>query len=60
VTSAQQAVQLAVLVHETLGAEWLTPDRWRLGGAGLLNRLLTELREERTGVYQAHDLYAPA
>lgn len=59
VASAQQAVQLAVLVHETLGAEWLTAARWRIGGAGLLNDVLTQLREARTGVYQAHDLYAP-
>jgi deoxyribose-phosphate aldolase len=60
VTSAEQAVRLAVLVHETLGAEWLTPDRWRLGGPGLLNAVLTELRAQRTGVDQAHDFYAPA
>lgn len=60
VASAEQAIQLAVLVYETLGPEWLTPGRWRVGGPGLPNAVLTQLREQRTGVYQAHDLFAPA
>jgi hypothetical protein len=29
VRAAKQAVQHLILVHETLGADWLTPDRYR-------------------------------
>ena len=46
---AKQAIQHLVLVHETLGPDWLTPDRYRIGASSLLNDILMQLRKEKTG-----------
>jgi deoxyribose-phosphate aldolase len=46
-----------VLVHETLGPEWLTPELYRLGASSLLNDILMQLRKERTGAYQSGDYF---
>jgi deoxyribose-phosphate aldolase len=54
---AKQAVQHLVLVHETLGPEWLTPDLYRLGASSLLNDVLLQIRKERTGAYQSPDYF---
>lgn len=44
VDSAQDAVRRLVLVHETLGDAWLTPERCRIGGSmRLLDDLLSEI-----------------
>src|SRR5437667_7977162 len=57
VRQAKQAVQHLVLVHETLGPDWLTPDRYRIGASSLLNDILMQLRKEKTGVYQSPDYF---
>ena len=36
IRTAKQAVQNLVIVNETLGPDWLTPDRFRLGASSLL------------------------
>jgi deoxyribose-phosphate aldolase len=46
-----------VLVHETLGMDWLTPELYRLGASSLLNDILMQLRKERTGAYQSGDYF---
>src|SRR2546427_715343 len=46
IRQAKQAVQHLVLVHETLGPEWLTPELYRLGASSLLNDILMQLRKE--------------
>jgi deoxyribose-phosphate aldolase len=57
IRNAKQAVQHLVLVHETLGPEWLTPDLYRLGASSLLNDVLLQIRKERTGAYQSPDYF---
>ncbi|TML77007.1 MAG: deoxyribose-phosphate aldolase [Actinobacteria bacterium] len=57
IRQAKQAVQHLVVVHETLGPEWLTPDLYRLGASSLLNDILMQLRKERTGAYQSGDYF---
>jgi deoxyribose-phosphate aldolase len=57
IRQAKQAVQHLVLVHETLGADWLTPDLYRLGASSLLNDILMQLRKEKTGAYQGPDYF---
>jgi len=57
IRNAKQAVQHLVLVHETLGPEWLTPDLYRLGASSLLNDVLLQIRKERTGAYQSADYF---
>src|SRR5213083_941962 len=54
---AKQAVQYLVLLHETLGVEWLTPDLYRLGASSLLNDVLMQIRKEKTGAYQSPDYF---
>jgi deoxyribose-phosphate aldolase len=54
---AKQAVQYLVLVNETLGPEWLTPDLFRLGASSLLNDVLLQIRKEKTGRYQSPDYF---
>jgi len=57
VRAAKQAVQHLVLVHETLGPDWLTPDLYRIGASSLLNDILMQLRKEKTGAYQSPDYF---
>ena len=57
VRQAKQAVQHLVIVHETLGPDWLTPDLYRIGASSLLNDILMQLRKEKTGVYQSPDYF---
>ncbi len=55
IRNAKQAVQHLVLVHETLGTDWLTPDLYRQGASSLLNDILMQIRKERTGIYRSPD-----
>jgi deoxyribose-phosphate aldolase len=57
VRQAKQAIQHLILVHETLGPDWLTPDRYRIGASSLLNDVLMQLRKEKTGRYQGPDYF---
>jgi deoxyribose-phosphate aldolase len=57
IRNAKQAVQHLVVVHETLGPDWLTPDLYRLGASSLLNDVLLQIRKERTGAYQSPDYF---
>jgi deoxyribose-phosphate aldolase len=57
IRQAKQAIQHLVLVHETLGPDWLTPDLYRLGASSLLNDILMQLRKQKTGVYQGADYF---
>ena len=52
IRTAKQAIQNLVIVNETLGPDWLTPDRFRLGASSLLNDVLMQIRTQRTGRYQ--------
>ena len=55
IRNAKQAVQTLVLVHETLGLDWLTPDLFRFGASSLLNDVLMQIRTQKTGVYESPD-----
>src|SRR6187401_3114474 len=57
IRTAKQAIQYLVLVHETLGPDWLTPDLFRLGASSLLNDVLMQIRKEKTGRYQSPDYF---
>jgi deoxyribose-phosphate aldolase len=54
---AKQAVQYLVQLYETLGADWMTPDLYRIGASSLLNDVLMQLRKEKTGAYQSPDYF---
>jgi deoxyribose-phosphate aldolase len=51
VSNSKAALHMLVLVKETLGDEWLTPDRFRIGASSLLNDLLMQYQKTKTGRY---------
>lgn len=53
IRKAKQAIQYLVLVKETLGTDWLTPDYFRFGASSLANDLLMQILKQETGVYQS-------
>ena len=57
VRTAKQAIQYLVVVAETLGPDWLTPEWLRIGASSLLNDCLMQLAKERTGRYQSEDYF---
>jgi len=57
IRTAKQAVQYLVLLYETLGPDWMTPNRFRLGASSLLNDVLMQLAREKTGAYQSADYF---
>lgn len=58
IRKAKQAIQYLVLVNETLGAGWLTPDYFRFGASSLTNDLLLQIVKQKTGVYQSKDYFS--
>jgi deoxyribose-phosphate aldolase len=57
IRSAKDAIRYLVIVHETLGDEWLTPDRFRIGASSLVNDLLMQIDKQRNGFYSDPDKY---
>ncbi len=58
IRKAKQAIQYLVLVKETLGTGWLTPDYFRFGASSLANDLLMQIVKQKTGVYQNADYFS--
>src|SRR5262245_5179073 len=57
IRASKQAIQYLVLVYETLGPEWMTPDLFRIGASTLLNDVLMQIDKERTGRYQGPNYF---
>ena len=57
IRQSKQAIQYLVLLYETLGSEWMTPELFRIGASTLLNDVLMQIDKERTGRYQGPDYY---
>jgi deoxyribose-phosphate aldolase len=51
VRNTKQAMHMLVLVNETVGPEWLTPEWFRIGASSLLNDLLMQYERLGTGRY---------
>jgi deoxyribose-phosphate aldolase len=51
VGTTKQALHLLVLVKETLGDEWLVPERFRIGASSALNDLLMQYAKTESGHY---------
>lgn len=58
IRKAKQALQYLVLVKETLGAAWLTPEWFRFGASSLTNDLLMQIVKQETGIYQNPDYFS--
>ena len=57
IRTAKDAIRYLVLVNETAGRAWLTPDLFRIGASSLLNDLLMQRRKQLTGVYSGPDYF---
>jgi deoxyribose-phosphate aldolase len=57
IKTSKQALHLLVLVKETLGDAWLTPELFRLGASTVTNDLLMQLVKEASGRYQNEDYF---
>src|SRR5581483_8893981 len=57
IRAAKQAIQYLVVLYETLGAAWMTPELFRFGASSLLNDVLMQIRTQKSGVYQSLDYF---
>ncbi|MCA9627146.1 MAG: deoxyribose-phosphate aldolase, partial [Myxococcales bacterium] len=58
IRTAKQALHYLVLVKETLGDDWLTPDLFRLGASSLLNDVLMQISKLESGAYEAAEYFS--
>jgi deoxyribose-phosphate aldolase len=58
ISSAKLAVHYLVMLKETLGNAWMTPEWYRFGASSLANDVLMQLRKQATGVYQSADYFS--
>jgi len=57
IRTAKDAIRHLVLVNETVGDDWLTPEWFRLGASSLLNDLLMQRSRMTTGRYAGPDYF---
>jgi deoxyribose-phosphate aldolase len=55
IRTAKEAIQYLVVLYETLGPRWMTPELFRFGASSLLNDVIQQLHKERTGHYDGPD-----
>ena len=58
IRTAKQSLQYLVMVKETLGDDWLTPDLFRFGASTLVNDVLMQIAKQVDGNYQAADYFS--
>ncbi|MGH2392181.1 MAG: deoxyribose-phosphate aldolase [Candidatus Limnocylindria bacterium] len=57
IRTSREAIAYLTILYETLGPDWMTPDRFRFGASTLLNDILMQIRKERTGHYSGSDYF---
>jgi deoxyribose-phosphate aldolase len=57
IRTSREAISYLTVLYETLGPDWMTPDRFRFGASTLLNDVLMQIRKERTGRYSGSDYF---
>jgi deoxyribose-phosphate aldolase len=57
IRTTKDAIKNLVLVNETVGEDWLSPDWFRLGASSLLNDLLMQRQKLVTGRYAGPDYF---
>ena len=58
IRNSKQALAYLVMVKETLGDDWLTPDLFRFGASTLLNDVLMQIAKLVDGRYQGADYFS--
>ena len=57
IRASKDTIRYLVIIHETLGDDWLDPDRFRIGASSVVNDLLMQIDYLRTGRYSDPDRY---
>ncbi|WP_129667864.1 deoxyribose-phosphate aldolase [Phytoactinopolyspora endophytica] len=57
IRTSKDAIRYLVLVNETTGEDWLSPDWFRIGASSLLNDLLMQRQKLKTGRYAGPDYF---
>ena len=55
IRTSKDAIKQLVLVNETAGSEWLTPELFRIGASALLNDLLMQRMKLKSGHYSGRN-----
>jgi deoxyribose-phosphate aldolase len=55
ISTSKQALHYLVMLHETLGKEWMNKSLFRFGASSLANDLLLQLGREQSGAYYSKD-----
>jgi len=58
IRTSKQALAYLVMVKETLGDDWLTPDLFRFGASTLVNDVLMQIAKQVDGNYQGADYFS--
>jgi len=58
IRTAKQAIQYLVMLNETLGKAWMTPELFRFGASTLLNDVLRQIFKQLTGRYYYHEAFS--
>ncbi|NQV85606.1 MAG: deoxyribose-phosphate aldolase, partial [Woeseiaceae bacterium] len=58
ISTSKLAIHYLVMLHETLGNAWMTPEWFRFGASSLANDVLMQLMKQSTGVYQSADYFS--
>lgn len=58
IRTAKHALQLLIIIKETLGSSWLNPELFRIGASTLINDILMQIRKELTGGYQSPEYFS--
>ena len=58
IRTTKDAIRYLVLVNETVGSSWLSPDCFRFGASSLLNDLLMQRSKQHLGAYVRPDQFS--
>ena len=58
ISNAKLAVHYLVMLRETLGQDWMTPDLFRFGASSLANDVLMQIVKQASGHYQSIDYFS--
>ena len=58
ISKSKLALHYLVMLRETLGNAWMTPEWFRFGASSLANDVLMQLKKQSTGVYQSADYFS--
>ena len=58
ISTAKIALQYLVMLHETLGDQWMSNEWFRFGASSLANDILMQLGKQSSGQYQSKDYFS--